>query len=286
MKSTNLFLALLLTAVAACGGGPESVESQEVPANATTALESEADGDIGETSAVVEGADAAEAALNAVEESGPDDAEEIGDKIVLAATEPDARKAARTDWKYSANQHFTALTAAQGTSSAPDKIEVAEVFWYGCSHCYNFDPIVEGWQEKLPADVSFIRLPVMWNPTNEIHARIFYAADALGKLDEMHDEIFKEIHISKNMLTSESEIEKFFARFDVSEDDFTSAFRRSPSVEKNISRARNLTKRYGIQSVPILVVNGKYVVSGPGIKDFNDLISVAEELAERERQER
>ena len=116
--------------------------------------------------------------------------------------------------------------------------------------------------------------------------RSTYAADALGKLDEMHDEIFKEIHINKNMLTSEQDIQKFFARFGVSKEDFVSNFRRSPSVEKNITRAKNLTNRYDIRSVPVLVVNGKYVTSGSGIKNFDDLLAVAEELTERERQER
>jgi thiol:disulfide interchange protein DsbA len=291
MKTGNLIksslLIVLLGVMTACGGGGDTTEAP--PPQSAEIDGAEPDGGVDTDQQVVDPATAAESvesALEAVEESDAEEAEDLGDRIVLASAEPEAEKPARTDWKYSANQHYTALTSAQGTSSAPDKIEVAEVFWYGCSHCYNFDPIIQNWENDLPSDVSFVRLPVMWNPTNEIHARIFYAADALGKLEEMHDEIFKEIHINKKTLTSESEIEKFFARFGVSSDDFAGAFRRSPSVEKNITRARNLTTRYGIRSVPVLVVNGKYVTSGSGIKNFNDLLAVAGELVERERQDR
>jgi len=286
MKIKLLFLVALFTMVTACGESNAPVDTTDVTADEAAAVVTQDATDTAETSEPETEVAAPEAALEAVEESIGEEASDASDKIILAAAEPEPEQPVRTDWKYSVNQHYTALTTAQGTSSAPDKIEVAEVFWYGCSHCYNFDPIIKRWEADVPGDVSFIRLPVMWNPTNEIHARIFYAADALGKLDEMHDEIFKEIHINQKSLTSEAEIKKLFERFDVSEDDFNSAFKRSPSVEKNISRARNLTKRYGISSVPILVVNGKYVTSGDGIKNYNDLLAVADELVERERQNR
>jgi len=174
------------------------------------------------------------------------------------------------------------LTTAQGTSSAPDVIEVAEVFWYGCPHCFNFDPYLEKWAPKLPDDVRFIRLPVMWNPTNQIHARIFYTAEALNKLDVMHDAIFKEMHSNRKPLTSEDDIREFFSRFDVSDEEFNGTF-RSFGVESKLKRAQNLTQRYRVQSVPLLVINGKYLTTGPGVKNFDDMLAVAEELMERER---
>ena len=175
------------------------------------------------------------------------------------------------------------LTTAQGTSSAPDVIEIAEVFWYGCPHCFNFDPYLKKWAPELPDDARFIRLPVMWNPTNQIHARVFYTAEALNKLDVMHDAIFKEMHTNKKPLTNEDDIREFFARFDVSEEEFNSTF-RSFGVESKLKRAQNLTQRYRVQSVPLLVINGKYLTTGPGVKNFDDMLAVADELIERERQ--
>jgi thiol:disulfide interchange protein DsbA len=202
---------------------------------------------------------------------------------VLAQADTDAAPAESTTWKFSEGQHYISLTTAQGTSSPPDVIEVAEVFWYGCPHCYNFDPFLKSWQPTLPDSVKFVRLPVMWNPTNKIHARVFYTAEALGKLDEMHEAIFREIHINKKALTEESDIQDFFENYDVSEEEFQSTF-RSFAVESKLKRAANLTKRYRIQSVPLLVVNGKFLTSGPGIKNFDDMLAVADELIEREQQ--
>ena len=116
------------------------------------------------------------------------------------------------------------LTTAQGTSSPPDVVEVAEVFWYGCPHCYSFDPVVNNWANNLPDKVNFIRLPVMWNPTNAMHARLFYTLEALGKLEEVHGKIFEEMHINKKMLTNEAEILNFIDSQGVSTDDFKKEF--------------------------------------------------------------
>lgn len=213
----------------------------------------------------------------------PEDEKLDDNKIVLAQVDP-APQAASAPQKYSEGQHYTVLATAQGTSSSPDVVEVAEIFWYGCPHCYSFDPYVTKWETELPDGVVIVRLPVMWNPTNEIHARMFYTADALGKLDEMHEEIFKEMHLNKKTLTSEADIEALFAKHDVSSDDFKKTFRSFP-VETKLKKAKNLTQRYRVQSVPLLIVNGKYVTTGPGIKNFDDMISVANELIAREQAE-
>ncbi|MGI9330228.1 MAG: thiol:disulfide interchange protein DsbA/DsbL, partial [Gammaproteobacteria bacterium] len=167
-------------------------------------------------------------------------------------------------------------------AGGPGGIEVIEVFWYGCPHCFSFDPVINGWEEELPADVSFVRLPVMWNPTNEIHARMYYTAEALGKLDQLHTAFFNALHRDGLSLTRENDIRKFFVQNGVSEADFDKAF-RSFSVESKLKRARDLTQRYRIRSVPVIVVDGKYVVDGPEIKSFQDMLSVTDELVERER---
>jgi len=176
------------------------------------------------------------------------------------------------------------LTTAQGTSSPPDKIETAEVFWYGCPHCFSFDPVLTQWQKELADDVRFVRIPVMWNPTNQIHARIFYTAEALGKLDEMHGPIFREIHEKNRILTSENDIRDLFKVYGVSAEEFDSTF-RSFAVDSKLKRARNLTDRYKVRSVPLLVVNGKYIVKGTEVKNFDDMIEVTNELIEKERTE-
>ncbi len=219
----------------------------------------------------------AEAAA-AVTESAAPPADTSGEQLKLASAAP----ATAQVWRYQEGQDFKVLTTAQGTASAPDKIEVAEAFWYGCSHCYQFDPMIDAYAAKLPSDVSFVRLPVMWNPTNQIHARIYYTALALGKLDPIHTAVFREIHLNKNMLAKEDEIQAFFVKNGVSEADFQKTF-RSFAVEGQLKRARELTERYQVRSVPLMIVNGKYNTDAPGIKNYENMLEIVSELVERER---
>ncbi|MFW2405839.1 MAG: thiol:disulfide interchange protein DsbA/DsbL [Gammaproteobacteria bacterium] len=281
MTSIRNFLTLAtVLLLVACGGKPDSAQVESAPAEsappppaATTeapAIKAE-----DEIAAVQE---AAEAMVE--ETTEPVQADE---EIVLAPAE-EAQPKPAVQRKYSEGKHYNVLTTAQGTSSSPDVVEVAEVFWYGCPHCYNFDPYIVKWEEELPEGVELVRLPVMWNPTNEIHARVFYTADALGVLDEIHTAVFKEMHLNRKPLTSEADIEALFETYGVSSEDFQKTFRSFP-VETKLKKAKTLTQRYRIQSVPLLVVNGKYVVTGPGIKNFEDMISVGEELIALEQAE-
>jgi len=265
----SLILATLMLLFGACGGTTEPEQSLTEPAAQQT----------------TDPIEVPAKQVEIVEESAGDEppaSKQTSDKIVLAQGETPSAPAPQ---KYKANTHYIKLTTAQGTSSPPDVVEVAEVFWYGCSHCFNFDPIVNNWEKNLPDGVNFIRLPVMWNPTNEIHARLFYTLEALGQLDALHQAIFTEMHINNNMLTSEADIIAFVGKNGVSTDDFKKTF-RSFAVESKLKRAKNLTQRYRIQSVPLLVINGKYLTSGDDIKNFNDMLAVADELIAREQQDR
>ena len=120
--------------------------------------------------------------------------------IVLPANDPPAAPARPTG---STRKAITTprLTSAQGSSSPAGKIEVAEIFWYGCGHCYNLEPVITDWVKTLPADVNFVRIPVMWNPTNEIHGRVFYTAEALGKRPQISTAMFRAIHIDNKPMT-------------------------------------------------------------------------------------
>ncbi|MCP4000693.1 MAG: thiol:disulfide interchange protein DsbA/DsbL [Gammaproteobacteria bacterium] len=205
-------------------------------------------------------------------------------EIVLAEPES-ANPQPTTDWTYAEGDHYRRMTVSQRTSSTPDKIEVAEVFWYGCPHCYDFDPILQDWKQSLGPDVSFVRIPVIWNPTNEVHARIMYTAEALGKLDEMHKGFFNALHQEGNTLTTEAQMVDFFSKYGVSEAEFLDAY-SSFGVSSAVKRAENLTRSYGIRSVPVMVINGKYATDGSEVRSFGDVIGITNELVERERLER
>jgi len=270
----HAFLALVVGLLAACGSPSSngtSAPSTPAPAPAAEPAPPAA------APAAEEAKPAATPAPAGIQESAASDAG--GEQLKLASA---ATPAGEPNWRFKEGADFKVLTTAQGTTGAPGKIEVTEAFWYGCPHCYQFDPLLQDWVKKLPADVSFVRLPVMWNPTHQIHARLYYTAVALGKIEEMHSAIFREMHVEKHMLTTEDEIRAFFARFGVSADDFRKTF-RSFAVESQLKRAKELTARYDVRSVPLLIVDGKYSTDAPGIKNLEDMLAVANELVERER---
>jgi thiol:disulfide interchange protein DsbA len=210
------------------------------------------------------------------EPAGPD----LGKDIVLAAET--ATPAAPAQWKFRQGAHYSLLPAAQGTSSSPGKIEVAEVFWYGCPHCFDLEPQIKEWAARQPADVSFVKIPVTWQQPHEIHARLFYTAEALGKLDQISPEVFRAFHLQGKQLLEENEIRAFFGQFGVSAEQFNSTW-SSFGVESALKRAKELTQRYRVRSVPLLIVNGKYVTDGPEIRSHKEQLELVDELIQRER---
>ena len=280
LKTKILCLFFAYGLIAACSNPndagtastPASSESSD-PSVSSTAESADVDAAEEEVATAVE--EVAETEGAAEESAAADD--EISFEEPAAALAP-----APINWKFKEGQHYRRMTTSQGTSSPPDKIEVAEVFWYGCSHCYNFDPLVEEWKSNLPADVSFVRIPVIWNPTNQVHARAMYTAEALGVLDKAHDEIFSAIHRRNDQLSDEARLAALFSKLGVDTADFSEAY-NSFGVTSAVKRAETLTRRYGVRSVPVLIVNGKYGIDGPEIRTFGDMLNAAEELVERER---
>ena len=201
----------------------------------------------------------------------------------LVATEPGAD--APTTGRFELGVHYLRLSPTQPTSSNPDQVEVCEVFWYGCPHCYELDPSLERWRQSKPDYVNFVRVPAVWNPLLQLHARAFYTAEALGKGEEMHAEFFREIHERRNQLDTEAKLQEFFGRFGVDAAAFKASF-DSFAVQAKLQRADELNRRYRIGSVPTIVVNGKYTTDGPMVGSYAELLVLVDELAAAEREGR
>jgi thiol:disulfide interchange protein DsbA len=164
----------------------------------------------------------------------------------------------------------------------PDKIEVAEFFWYGCSHCYSFEPTLEQWEKTLPEDVSFRGVPAVWQEKMELHAKAYYAAEALGVLDTMHPVIFQAMNVDRKPLGTQAEIAALFTANGVSEEDFNKAF-NSFGVSSQVRQAVATGKAAQITGTPALMVNGKYHVSGRKAGTQADMLKVVDFLIEKER---
>jgi thiol:disulfide interchange protein DsbA len=183
--------------------------------------------------------------------------------------------------RFQLGTHYERLSPTQPTSSSPTQVEVTEIFWYGCPHCYTFDPYLQRWQSGKADYVNFVRVPAVWNPLVRLHARGFYTAEALGKGAEMHDAFFKEIHVNGNALDTAEKLEEFFGGFRVDAVAFKSAF-DSFAVHAKLQRADELSRRYQIGSVPTIVVNGKYTTDGGMAGGYDALIDLIDELAAAE----
>ena len=178
-------------------------------------------------------------------------------------------------------ENYDLITPPVRTAN-PDKIEVVEFFWYGCLHCYNFEPLVGTWKKTLPADVEFHGSPAMWNEVMELHARAFYAAEVLGVSDKMNLVLFQAMNVDNKRLASEAEIEKLFVANGVEADDFAKVF-KSFGVTSQVNQAAARARAAKITGTPALMVNGKYHISIRKAGSQAGMLKVADFLIAKEQ---
>lgn len=182
---------------------------------------------------------------------------------------------------FEAGKHYTVLSPAQPTSAEAGKVEVAEVFMFGCPGCFGFEPHIQGWLKRKADYVEFVRIPAPWNPAAVLHARAYYTAEALGKLEEIEGPFFQEFHTKRNYLDTEAKLAEFFGRYGVDEAAFKSTF-NSFAVNAKLKRAEELIRRYRVQATPTIVVNGKYLTSGNLAGSYDAWFAIIDDLAAKE----
>lgn len=176
--------------------------------------------------------------------------------------------------------HYQLVSPPQPTDSG-DKIEVLELFWYGCPHCFHLEPVVAEWLKHKPANVTFTRMPVTLNPSWELLARAYYVAEDLGVLDKTHGPLFAAIHTQHINLNTDDDVIAFFKTQGLAEADVRNAM-ASFSVETKMRRAKQMGERYGITGVPAIIVNGKYRVTGSLAGSNENIIKVVDFLVRKE----
>ena len=180
-----------------------------------------------------------------------------------------------------AGTHYDVIEPPVRAVSA-DKIEVAEFFWYGCSHCYSFEPMLQQWKKQMPEDVSFRGIPAVWRDVMALHARAYYAAEALGVLDTMHPVIFQAMNVDRKPLASEADIAALFVAHGVSAEDFDKAF-NSFGINSQVEQGISVGKAAKITGTPSLMVNGKYHVSSRKASSQSEMLEIVDFLVEKER---
>ncbi len=180
---------------------------------------------------------------------------------------------------------YQVLTPALSSDPAEGKVEVMEIFWYGCPHCYHLEPRLKAWLAEQGDRVQLVRRPSALNPSWEIHARAYYAAQALDAVEKLHGPLFRAIHEERRRLNNEDELAKFAAEQGIDEQAFRNAF-RSFYVETNVRRERLLNQRGFLNGVPAIVINGKYFADTTISGGYDGLIEVMSHLVEKELQAR
>ena len=210
----------------------------------------------------------------------------VASTVVAAASA--APVSSSTSWQEGVN--YTRLVPAQPTAVPAGQVEVLEFFWYACPHCNAIDPLIASWLKTKPGYVSFSRVHVLWSEGHRSLARLYYTLDSMGKLDQLHSEIFKEIHVNGNPLigadpNNSAQAERiqttFVVKHGISETEFTKAYHSMP-VDLALQRADELVQRYRVDSVPRFIVNGKYVADVSTAGSPERLISLIGDLAAQE----
>lgn len=182
---------------------------------------------------------------------------------------------------YQQGEDYDLITPAIRTAN-PDKIEVVEFFWYGCGHCYHFEPIISQWKKSLQDDVDFKGSPAVWAPQMELHSKTFFAAEVLGVSDTMHLVIFQAMNVDRKRLSSEDEIAELFVANGVSKEDFSKAL-NSFGVGSMVRQATARAKAAKISGTPEMLVNGKYRISTRKGFSQAEMLQVVDFLIEKER---
>jgi len=183
------------------------------------------------------------------------------------------------DWKE--GTHYKKLDTPVRTDSGSG-IEVAEVFWYGCPHCYNFKPLAENWEANAPDDVNYVRIPAALGRSWEPHARAFYALEAMNSLDKVHDALFEALAGQRRPLNDGESLADFVAEHGVDHDEFLNNY-NGFGVNARMQQAQSKIRGARVTGTPTMLINGKYTTSASMAGSLESTLEVVDYLVEKER---
>ena len=180
---------------------------------------------------------------------------------------------------YVEGKHYKRVEQSKAVEGG--KIEILEFFWYGCPHCYSFEPYLNKWKKDKPDNVEFVRVPATFQPLWVLHARAYYALQMLDAGEKIHPKFFSEIHNNKNYMKTFDDLAVFVQKYGVDRSEFIDAM-NSFAVENNVRKARKLVDGYKISGVPAVAVNGKYLISASMAGSYDNMIKIINHLIEKE----
>ncbi|MEC7815853.1 MAG: thiol:disulfide interchange protein DsbA/DsbL [Pseudomonadota bacterium] len=199
--------------------------------------------------------------------------------VFLAALLAAPLAAAQSTWEE--GTHYRELSNPVRTAS-DNGVEVAEIFWYGCPHCYNFKPLAEAWEAQAPDYVNYVKLPAALGASWEPHAYAFYALEAMGELDKVHDALFDALAGERRPLNDAETLGEFVSSYGVDADTFVENY-NSFGVRARVQQAQAKIRGARVTGTPSMLVDGKYVVTASMAGSHENVLKVVEYLVEQER---
>lgn len=182
------------------------------------------------------------------------------------------------------DSNYTVLNAPLSVSTG-DKIEVSELFWYGCGHCFSLEPMVDKWKKDMPENAEFVKIPAIFSKRWEFHGKAFYTMEILGVLEQANSAFFHQIHVSRKPINTLDDLVTFLAKYQKSEDEVTNAF-NSFAVDTKLRNAKIITAKSTANGVPAFLVDGKYHTSAKLAGSADNIFNVINQLVDKAASER
>ena len=204
---------------------------------------------------------------------------------VLAASTVSLPTVSMAQAKPQAGKDYAALETRAPIDTPADKVEVIEFFWYSCAHCNTFEPALNAWVKAQPKDVVVKRVPVAFQDSFIPQQKLYYALEALGKLDALHDKVFYAVHVEKQGLNTEAKIVDWAVKQGLDKAKFLEAY-NSFSVAGKVKRATLLQDAYKVEGVPSLGIAGRYYTDGSRTGSMGRALQVTDALVAEARKAR
>ena len=159
-------------------------------------------------------------------------------------------------------------------------VEVTEAFWYGCAHCYSFEPAINSWKSKLTPETKFTKMPITWSGIHQMHAALYYTIESLGLDPSTHSAVFVTIHKEGNFLQNPKAIEAFLEKYGVAPE-VTSKYLNSFSVKQKVNKGIKFARQMKVSAVPMMIVDGKYIIESK--RTFSEMLDVVDFVIELQR---
>ena len=198
--------------------------------------------------------------------------------IFLAFTLPSAAQ------EFQEDVNFFPLLVEQPVRTG-DRIEVLEIFWYGCPHCYALEPYLKKWLKNKPEFVEFVQLPAVLNQSWAFDARVFYTFVALGLMDELHEAYFDAIHKDRRRMKNVEQVAAWAQEQGINPQLIMDTF-NSFGVDSMLANATQMSGRYEADGVPTIIIDGKYRTTVSLAGGHNEIIDLINYLAQRAKSER